>query len=167
MANIAEEKAIKAIRAAIERDTLSSEADTFNNAVDSTVASIDFWVGKRNSSNIYSTVSLDDEHTIAAIREYVPNNESFASAANVEKAFIVNASGQEDKQKLNKFLWNEEGTEPDWSNMPLEYEQVKKQEEIEQLLNPAELKQDSSRLLVIQWKGGPDQANISVAGLTE
>lgn len=168
MANIAEEKEVKAIRAAIEKDMLSGEADMFSNAANSTAGGIDFWIGKSNNSNLYIPVNLDDEHTIAAIRKYVPDGESFASAANVEKAFIVNASSQEDKQKLNKFLWNEEGTEPDWSNLPLEYEQVKKQEEIEQLLNPAELKQDSSRLLVIKWKGSrPDQANISVAGLKE
>ncbi|WP_050179762.1 hypothetical protein [Domibacillus robiginosus] len=167
MANVADKEAIAAIRSAIEQDSLSAEADLFSGNGYSTAGSIDFWVGKNNGASVYSNVHLDDEHTIAAIRKYVPNGETFASAANVDKAFVVNAASEEERKQLNDFLWNNEGNEPDWSNMPLEYEQVKGEQKIQQLLNPSGLKRNGSRLLVIKWKSSAGYANISVAGLAD
>lgn len=131
----------------------------------STVGSIDFWAGKNNGVSLYSNVHLDDEYTIAAIRKYVPNGEAFASASSVDKAFIVNAASDGEKEKLNQFIWNNEGQEPDWSNMPLKYKQVTSKEEIQQLMNPASLNRNGDQLLVIKWKGGINHAIISAAGL--
>lgn len=165
MANVAEKKAIEAILTAIERDALSGEAAMFSANGNSTAGSIDFWAGEENGVSLYSTVHLDDEHTIAAIRKYVPNGEAFASVSNVDKAFVVNAASEEEKEKLSQFIWNNEGQEPDWSKLPLKYKQVTSKEEIQQLLNPASLTRDGDQMLVIKWKGGTDHAIISAAGL--
>ncbi|MCP3761293.1 hypothetical protein NLX67_02665 [Domibacillus sp. A3M-37] len=165
MANVAEKEAVEAIRSAIEKDALSGEADMFSTNSNSSAGAIDFYVGKESSTNIYSNVHLNDEYTIAAIRKYVPNGDSFASAANVDKAFIVTAANEEEKQALNEFIWNEEGKEPDWSKLPLDYEQVKSGREIEQLMNPAMLTEDSSRLLLLKWKSSSGNVNVSVTAL--
>ncbi|WP_309089066.1 hypothetical protein [Domibacillus sp.] len=165
MANVAEKKAVEAIRAAIESDLLSGEADMFSANRNSIAGSIDFWAGKENGVSLYSNVHLDDEHTIAAIRKYVPNGETFASASNVDKAFVVNAASEEEKEKLSQFIWNNEGQEPDWSKMPLKYKRVTDKEEIQQLLNPASLTRDGDQMLVIKWKGGTEHTIISAVGL--
>jgi ABC-2 type transport system permease protein len=168
LANVAGKEDIEAIRAALEKDALSGEADQFNMNFNSSAGSIELWVGKESQTQISVNVDLDDEHTIQAIRKHFPGGESFASAANVEKAFIVTADTEEQKKELSDFIWSDNEEEPEWSNLPLPYEQVKDTAVIKQLIDPGGLTEDSSRLLVLKWKGnGSIGYTVSVVGLKE
>lgn len=168
LANVAEKEDIEAIRSAMEKDALSGKAEQFNMNSGASAGTIEYWIGKENQIQISVNVSLDDERTIQAIRERIPGGESFASAANVEKAFIVTADTEEQKKELADFVWTDNGEEPKWSDIPVPYEEVKDEAAIGELLNPARLTEDSSRLLVLKWKeNGHVGYTVSVVGLKE
>ncbi|OAH54554.1 hypothetical protein AWH48_08140 [Domibacillus aminovorans] len=168
LANVAGKEDIEAIRSAMEKDTLSGEADQFSLNGGASAGTIEFWIGKENQMQVPVNVNLDDEHTIQAIRERVPGGESFASATNVEKAFIVTAETEEQKKELSDFIWPDNGDEPKWSDMPLPYEQVNDTAKIKQLLDPAGLTEDSSRLLILKWQeNGHIGYTVSIVGLKE
>ncbi|OKL36398.1 ABC transporter permease [Domibacillus mangrovi] len=168
LANVAGKEDIEAIRSAMEKDALSGVADQFSMNGGSSAGSIEYWIGKKHQMQIMVNVDLDDEHTIEAIRKHIPGGESFASADNVEKAFIVTAETEEQKKELFDFIWSGNEKEPKWNEMPLPYEQVKDTVTIKQLLDPAGLTEDSSRLLVLKWQeNGHIGYTVSVVGLKE
>ncbi|OMP66676.1 hypothetical protein [Domibacillus epiphyticus] len=151
LANVAEKKTITALMSALEKDALTREADMFSPYYYNS-STLEIWLGKQGMTFVSANVSLDDEQSIRAIRDYIPGAESFASVKNVEKAFVVTAKTEEQKEELIDFVFNEEGEEPEWEDMPIPFKEIKGEGEIAELLNPAGLTEESSRLLVLKWK---------------
>lgn len=166
LSNVAEKNAVEAIQTAVKKDALTSESNLFGAYDYTTVGMVDFFVGETGMS-LASTVRLSDEHTIKAIREFVPNGKAFAAASHVEKAFIVKINSEDEKQQLHEFIGTAEKQELDWSSQAFEYTQVTNREKIETLLDPAGLTENSSQLLVIKWKSNMEFMNYTVTGLRE
>ncbi|OLN24094.1 hypothetical protein BTO30_01375 [Domibacillus antri] len=167
LGNTADKEDIEAIRSALEKEILSSEAELFNHRYGTSAGSLEFAFGKQHGITVSVNVNFDDAAVLKEIRERIPGGERFASADNVAKAFIVTANTEEQKTELEDFVWTESEEGPDWRDLPLPFEEIKDKEEIKQLLDPDGIADDSDRFLVLEWQNSGGWASISVIPLKE
>ncbi|HEY9576203.1 MAG TPA: hypothetical protein VIR64_00870, partial [Pseudobacillus sp.] len=147
---------------AIKNDTLSEASRQFVDYDLSQVGEAQVWFtdGQMMSVPIY----LSQEQTMRYIHEKVKGGRNFASAEQVEEAYILTTDTSKRRQQLityiNESSFSEKGSV--LSDIPVPAKKVTDPNKLKQLLDPAHLEQESSKTLLIRWRGSREVSTVGI-----
>ncbi|MFL0364410.1 DUF6449 domain-containing protein [Bacillus sp. PK3_68] len=161
---VTEREEMQALMQALKNDILTEPSRQFKVDDFSQVGEVQFWFtdGQMMSVPIY----MDQNQTMSYIHGKVKGGNNFASADQVEEAYILTTNTRKRRQQLISYIYDTSFSEKEsaLNDIPVPAEKVKDFNQLKQLMNPKHLEQESNKTLLVRWKGSRE---VSVVGVKE
>ncbi|OCA82925.1 DUF6449 domain-containing protein [Pseudobacillus wudalianchiensis] len=161
---VTDQEEMKGLIQAVKRDTLTEASRRFVIYDLSQVGEVQIWFTNGHMMSV--PIYLDQEQTMRYIHEKVRGGTNFASAEQVEEAYILTTDTSDRREQLMTYI-NENSfseKESELSDIPVPAEKVMDSGQLKQLLDPAHLEQEGNKSLLIRWKGN---RQVSIVGVKE